>query len=101
MDDGMPKIILTITISLLILGIGIFSFFYVTMSTNQSIELQRTETFIVPDPSVDQTFTLKAYPDTSTMVVTQYTGFDWIPVDSTYISVVGRDMTIEANGMLG
>lgn len=101
MDEDMPKVILTITLSLLILGIGIFTFFYVTMSTNESIDLHRTETFTVTNPSVDQTFTLQQSPETSTMTVTQYTGFEWISVDSTYISVVDRDITIDSDGMLG
>jgi len=101
MDEDMPKVILTITLSLLILGIGIFTFFYVTMSTNESIDLERTETFTVSNPSVDQTFTLQQAPDTSTMTVTQYTGFEWISVNPTYVSVDGRDITIESEGMLG
>ena len=101
MNEGMPTIILTVTVSLLILGVGLFAFFYVTMNTNQNINLQRTDTFNVADPSQDQTFTLSGNPDRTTLVVTQYTGFEWIPVSSAHIRINDNIATVDADGLLG
>jgi len=102
-ETSTPFLVLTVTLVMIILAVGTFAF-YVTVSQTEQIVgsgVTKTETFTVDNPSEDQTFSMSFRPDSTTITIQQYTGFGWIPVDSTYISVDGRDITIEAEGMLG
>ena len=79
MEEGMPYLVLTVTIVLLVLGIGTFAF-YVTYDSVGFTE-EQTEIFDVTNPSVDQTCSLSYYPE-KVQHVYQYNGFDWVEIPS-------------------
>jgi len=74
--NNMPAAILAITVTLIILGIGMFSFFFVLNTTEQEADTRMTENFGVTDPNVDQTLTLKS-PASTINTVQFYNGTTW------------------------
>lgn len=100
-QEEMPVMLFTIVIALIVMMVGFFAFFYVVNSANESVEISKTETFQVTDPSVDQTFTLSSHAEEETAVITQWTGFEWISVDPSYVSWDGKKVTIQEEGLLG
>jgi len=97
MQDN-TNLVLTIVVSLLILGVGLFVI--VVFTTEGGIESSSKEYFSVDDPSVDQHVTLKYIPST-TPTVSQYNGIEWVAVSSTYVSYSGTSLTVAAGGLQG
>jgi len=97
--EDMPKTVLTIVISLLLIAIG--TFVVLVIVTNVGLESSITQTFTVDDPSVDKTVTLRAEP-ASTPTVWQYNGLEWLSVSSSYLNWDGHSsLTISSGGMQG
>jgi len=97
MEDT-SNLVMTIIVSLLILGVGLFVI--VVFTTEGGIESTSVEIFSVENPSVDQQVTLKYIP-ASTPTVTQYNGIEWVSVDSGFVSYSGRVLTVAAGGLQG
>jgi len=55
----------------------------------------------VTDPAVDQIVTLTHSPDSSTVVVQQYNGFQWLTVGTAFVSVSGTQVTVGSGGLQG
>ena len=60
--DELPTVILTVTISLIILSVGVFAFFTVTIQTAENVDLSLTETFDVFNASQDKSVNLNYDP---------------------------------------
>jgi len=60
-----------------------------------------TDSFPVTDPSVDQIVTLTHSPDSSTVVVQQYNGFQWLTVGNAFVAVSGTQVTVGSGGLQG
>ena len=97
MEDT-PNFVMLITISLILIAVGMFVI--IAFVTGVGIESSSSENFNVTDPSVDLTVTLK-YEPSQTPVVYQFNSFEWVLVDSTYISYSGNQLTVAAGGMQG
>jgi len=98
MDEGMPGIVLTVVISLIILAVGVFAFFVTTGEIGY--EKNRVETFTVDDPSVAKTCTLQYYVDSVTLVE-QYNGLTWVTVSSTDYTIGPKQVVVDPSGMQG
>jgi hypothetical protein len=98
MEDEMPNTILVIVVTLIILAIGIFAFYFVYGSIGY--EVRQTEYFDVSDPSSDVIVTLSHFPRTIISVY-QYNGYDWIEVPSIYYSNNIKEVTIDKDGLQG
>ena len=95
----MPRTVLTIVISLLLIAIG--TFVVLVIVTNVGLESSITQTFTVDDPSIDKTVTLQAKP-ASTPTVWQYNGMAWLSVSSSYLNWNGdTQLTVLSGGMQG
>jgi len=97
--EDMPKFIMTIVVVLIVFAVGVTAFF--TTITPLDLEKAHTQIFTVSDPTVDQRCTLSFDPDEDTVVVEQYNGNDWLTVTATWVSVSGRVVTVDANGIQG
>lgn len=60
-----------------------------------------TDTFAVTNPAIDQVVNLSHTPDSSTVVVEQYNGFNWLTVSTTYVSINGDQVTVGSGGLQG
>ena len=98
MEEDLPKIVLTVTITLIILGVGAFAF-YVTYS-EIGYSASQTETFNVTNPTVANSFELNYVP-TSITLVQQFNGLQWVTVDAAFYSSSGNWFTILPGGMQG
>ena len=98
MDENLPTIVMSVTIALIMLGVGAFAF-YVTYS-EIGFSSSQVETFNVTNPSVDNSFQLNYVP-TSITLVEQYNGMTWVVVGSAFYSSSGDWFTILAGGMQG
>jgi len=100
-DDGSPTgvIVVILTLSIAVgLGIAIVSAAFSGMGTSG---VSYDERFSVSDPSVDQTVTLSDSPDLYTLSVSQFNGFAWVSVSSSYVSVSGTSVTVDSDGLQG
>jgi len=100
-DDGSPSnVILVIMVLSIAVGIGVMivSAAFTGMGTSS---VSNVDTFSVTDSGVDQECTLTDTPDSSTLVVMQYNGFEWVSVSSGYVSVDGDVVTVDADGLQG
>lgn len=98
MDESLPKVVLTVVISMLVLTVGVFIFYTVYGSIGYSVD--QTETFNVTDPSIANTHTLKYYPESISSVY-QFNGVEWVLVDPSYYSCNQQLFTIQPGGMDG
>jgi len=97
--EDMPKTVLTIVVSLLLIAIG--TFVVLVIVTNVGLESSITQTVIIDDPSVDKTVTLNAKPS-GTPDVWQFNGLEWLEVSSTFLNWDGdKQLTILSGGMQG
>jgi hypothetical protein len=96
--DDMPKVVLTVTVTLLVFVVGMFAFLVVNEEIGYT--KSQTETFSVSDPSVDKTCTTVFYVDSVTSVQ-QYNGMEWVNVDAAYISFSGKQVVVDSGGMQG
>ena len=98
MDDS-PKMVLTVTVCLLLLAIGIFVITIFVDTTD--LDVARVETFAVTDPSVDLTVTLQLTP-AAKPTVEQWNGISWVVVVPADVEWSGaRALVIENEGMQG
>ena len=93
--EDMPKTVLTIVISLLLLSIG--TFVVLVIVTNTGLDASITQTFAVDDPSTDKTVTLQAKPS-GTPNVWQFNGMEWLAVDSAFLNWDGDTQLIVLSG---
>jgi len=100
-EISMPKLILTITTVLIVLGVGIFAFLYIIVNTEEETQFSFIETFTVSDPSQDQQCTLSTPPDRSTMLVEHYSGSSWETISSIHITVDRNIVTVDSAGLFG
>ena len=98
MDEGMPAIIMSVVVVMIILAVGTFAFFIT--STEIGYTSQQIQTFNVTDPTVANSFTLKYYP-TGLVLVEQFNGFGWQTVDNAWYSANQRTVTVQPGGMQG
>ena len=97
--EDMPKTVLTIVISLLLIAIG--TFVVLVIVTNVGLEASLTQTFSVDNPSVDKTVTLQSKPS-GTPNVWQFNGLEWVTVGSTFINWDGdTGLIVLSGGMQG
>ena len=97
--EDMPKTVLTIVISLLLIAIG--TFVVLVIVTSVGLESSITQTFTVDNPSVDKTVSLKAKPS-GTPNVWQFNGLEWLSVNSVFLNWDGeKQLTVLSGGMQG
>lgn len=94
------KILAVILAVAIVVAVG-FSILSATYTGLGSDGVSYTDTFPVANPSVDQVVTLSHEPDSNTVVVEQYNGFNWLTVSSTYVSVSGDQVTVGSGGLQG
>lgn len=98
MDEDMPMIVMTVSLALIILGVGTFAFFVTTSEVGY--ETTQTEEFSVANPKVDQKCELD-YSVDKIDYVEQYNGYAWQTVASSHYSLSGQTVTVQASGLQG
>ena len=94
------KIIGVILAVAIVVAVG-FTILSATYTGLGSDGVSYIDTFPVTNPSVDQIVNLSYTPDSSTVVVEQYNGFNWLTVGSTYVSISGDQVTVSSGGLQG
>ena len=94
--EGMPAIIMTVVVCLIMLAVGTFAFMVTTNEIN--LDNEQTQDFRVTDPTVAKRCVLDYTPETI-LSVQKYDGFMWTDVSSSYYSVSGNVVTVEPGGM--
>jgi len=97
-DENMPMLVMTVTLVLIVLGVGTFAFMVTTSEIGY--ESTRTEEFSVTDPSVAQHCELNYGADSITSVQ-QYNGYVWQTVNSAHYDLVGQVVVVQASGLQG
>ncbi len=85
----------------LILGAVILLIVLSYMFTALNVGATKVEIFAVIDPAVDQDVTLGFTPDAATLQVEQYNGAYWENIDPSYVTVNGKDVTVDADALYG
>jgi len=98
MEEDMPTMILTVSIVMIMLAIGVFAF-YVVNSEIGFTEIQ-TEEFAVADPTVAKDCKLD-YSIQGIISVQQYDGYNWNVVGAGDYTVAGQTVTVLPSGMTG
>jgi len=98
LEDNMPFLVLTVTLVLLVLGVGTFAFLVTTSEIGY--ETSQTEEFAVTDPKVDQNCELSYAVDAITSVQ-QYNGYAWQDVTSAHYELIGQTLIVRATGLQG
>ena len=98
--SGIPNITILILIVSIVVGLGvvIVSIAYSGFGSSGSSHL---EVFDVSNPGVDQDCILSYTPSESSVSVEQYNGYVWASVDSSYVSVDGKTVTVDSDGLSG
>jgi len=96
--DEMPGMILSVTIAMIILAVGVFAFF--TTTSEIGYTKQQVQTYNVTDPSVANTFTLRYYPESVTLVE-QYNGVGWFTVPIAFWELTRNQVVVQPGGMQG
>jgi len=94
----MPAIVLTLVLTLIIFGVGVFAFYVTTSQVGYTT--RQTETFSVSDPTVAKTCDLSWEPE-SIVSVEQYNGITWVTVSSSYYSLTNSQLVVQPEGMQG
>lgn len=97
--EDMPKFIITITVVLIVFVAGVAMF--LMLLSPLDLERGQNQTYPVSDPTVDQQCILAYEPDDTSLIVTQYNGNEWLSVSSTWVSVNGKAVTVDSNGLQG
>ena len=92
-----PREIMTVTICLMLLVIGIF-IVGVISTANEAVELNYDGYFGVTDPTVDQSCDTGEMGLTS-IVVTKWDGVSWTTVDPAHISYADTTVTVASGGL--
>jgi len=97
--ENTPQIIMTVTVAMIVLGVGVFAFFVVNSQIGYTKE--RVETFSVSDPTVANTFTTSYFIE-SVKLVEQYNGIQWLTVGAGDWGQTGaKTIVVQASGMQG
>ena len=97
--EDMPKFVLTATICMLLLGIGLFV--VLVTVTNIGMESSIERIYTVDDSTVDKSITLPAKPSAEPIVI-QFNGIEWVSVDPAYVEWNGEvGLVVEHEGMFG
>jgi len=91
-DESLPNIVLVISVSLLILSVGVFVFYVVYNEIGFST--QQIDVFSVDDPSEDVTVTLEYMPVSITLVE-QYNGYEWETIPEDGYTTTGDQVTVD------
>ncbi len=94
------KIIALIIVVAVVVAVG-FSILSATYKGLGSDGTSYTETFPVTDPTVNQVVTLSHGPDSNTVSVQQYNGFQWLTVGGAFVTVSGTQVTVDSGGLQG
>ena len=89
---------MTVTIAMIILGVGVFAFYITTSEIGYT--KQQVQTWNVTNPSVSNTFTLRYYPE-YVETVEQYNGVGWLAVNSAFWELNNDVVTVLPGGMQG
>lgn len=97
-----PTQIMSVVVSLIILGVGVFAFFTVVDTTEDNVGTTSSYsgTFSVTDPSVDKDCdTSRSDLTNATITVEQYNGFDWVEISSSGWDYSGTTVTVNSSYM--
>jgi len=97
-EDNMPVLVMTVTMVLLVLGVGTFAFMVTTSEIGY--ETTQTEDFTVTNPRVTQHCELANSVD-SIVSVQQFNGIAWVAVGSAHYDLVGQVLVVQASGLQG
>jgi len=98
MEEDMAKVVMAVTISLIMLGVGVFAFYVV--NSEIGFTERQTEYFAVSDPTVAKVCNLN-YPIEGIVSVHQYDGYNWIAVSSSDYTTGAQSVTVLPSGMTG
>jgi len=98
MEDDMAKVVLTVVIALMILGVGVFAFY--VLNSEIGFNERQIETFSVADPSVAKDCRV-TYAIDHIVSVQQYDGYNWHAVGAADYTVSGQTVTVLPSGMTG
>jgi len=98
MEDNMPMLVLSVTLVLVVLGVGTFAFMVTTSEIGY--ETTQTEDFTVTDPTVAQHCKLTYAIDTINNVQ-QWNGYVWQDVGAAHYAQVGQVVVVQASGLQG
>jgi len=98
MEEDMAKVVMAVTISLIMLGVGVFAFYVVNSEIGYTE--RQTEIFKVTDPTIPKVCVLD-YAVESIVSVHQYDGYNWVVVGASDYSVASQTVTIQPSGMSG
>jgi len=96
--EEMPTMIISVTVAMIVLAVGVFAFFITTSEIGFTKE--QVQSFNVTNPSVANTFTLRYFPE-SVKTVEQYNGIAWVAVSSTYWELTRNQVVVQPGGMQG
>lgn len=97
--EDMPKIILTVSVTMIIFAVGFFAFFVVNDEIGYTKE--NVQDYAVTDPSVAQACETTYFIE-SVKQVQQFNGIVWVTVDPTEWSQTGtRTVTVQPGGLQG
>ena len=97
-DEGMPAIVISIVLVMMVFAVGTFAFFVTTSEIGY--ETSYMEEFTVTDPTVDKVCeTTNIIDEVSS--VEQYNGFAWVEVGTADYTVGTQSVTVAASGMQG
>jgi len=97
-NEGLPNIILVLSVSLIIFSVGFFAFY--TVSSEISYTTEQTELFTVTNPSVSKTCNVD-YPIESIVSVEQFDGNAWYTVSDSDYTVLDQSVVVLPSGMTG
>lgn len=99
-SSSLPAIAIVILVVSITIGLGvvIVSVSYSGFGTSGTSHL---EVFDVSNPSEDQECTLGFAPTDNSVSVEHFNGYEWLSVDSGYVSVDGKVVTVDSDGLSG
>jgi len=98
MEDELPKIVITVVVSLMILGVGVFAFY--VLNSEIGFSETQVEIFPVSNPSVAKECQLTHSMD-HLVSVEQYDGYSWHAIGASDYTVAGKIVTVLPSGMTG
>ena len=96
--DEMPQVILGVTVTMIVLAVGVFAFY--TVYSEIGYTTDQTELFAVTNPGVDQVVTLE-YSPTGITSVEQFNGVDWFTLTASCYTANEKTVTISSTCLQG
>ena len=96
--EEMPQMILAVTVTMIILAVGVFAFF--TVYSEIGYTTDQTQIFGVTDPSVDQACVLE-YSPTGITSIEQYNGVNWYILLPTCYTVDEKTVIVSSGCLQG